>query len=482
MASHPRIDMKVCVLQPDYSQSTLDYKDYAPPRNLSPLLPEDRVDHIFLNKATTYRQLKELKKHGYDIFVNLCNGYLDWDVPSIDVIVALEQLNLPYTGATSSLYTPSREVMKWAAFAAGVDTPAYALAENLGDVKNAYRDLEFPLCVKPLAGDNLGIDHHLGLTTKEELLEKAADAIANYDRVLIEEYVEGCEFTVLITANPNNVRSPVVYKSLERLSSRSESNDLKAKPHSERYTSCSDVQIDQCLRDAAKNIFFEFNGSGYARLDFRVTQEKKILFLEIDFVPTVFTVVESEGLVDTILKFSNASQAEFLKYIISEGIARYQCRQKKYQVRRGTNSDYGIYAVKDLRIGEVVRQFEERAIRIATNSYVQAHWDERERELFQRYAVPISEEVFILWSTDPAEWSPTNHSCNPNMAFRGLDWVAIRDIMVGEELTIDYTTFSDEKMLEFQCQCGAAKCRGIISGIPSNSLTRREQLLRALPN
>lgn len=197
MASRPRISMKVCILQPDYSQSTLDYKNYAPPRNLSPLLPEDRVDHIFLNKATTYRQLKELKKHGYDIFVNLCNGYLDWDVPSSDVIVALEQLNLPYTGAISSLYTPSREVMKWVAFAAGVDTPAYALAENLDDVKNAYGDLKFPLCVKPLTGDNLGIDHHFGLMTKEELIEKAANIITNYDRVLIEEYVEGREFTVL---------------------------------------------------------------------------------------------------------------------------------------------------------------------------------------------------------------------------------------------------------------------------------------------
>jgi len=82
--------MKICVLQPDYSTTDVDYKHYDPPRNLSHLLPNDQVDHVFLNKLTTYRQLKELSKQGYDIFVNLCEGYLEWEVPSIDVIHAFE--------------------------------------------------------------------------------------------------------------------------------------------------------------------------------------------------------------------------------------------------------------------------------------------------------------------------------------------------------------------------------------------------------
>ena len=35
--------MKVCVLQPDYSTTGVDYKNYDPPRNLSALLPDDEV-------------------------------------------------------------------------------------------------------------------------------------------------------------------------------------------------------------------------------------------------------------------------------------------------------------------------------------------------------------------------------------------------------------------------------------------------------
>ena len=106
--------MKVCVLQSDYSQSTLDYKNYAPP-NLSHLLPSDQIDHVFLKQATTYRQLKELKKQGYDVFVNLCEGYRDWDVSSIhDVTTALEELNLPYTGPKSTLYDLPKELNQFA--------------------------------------------------------------------------------------------------------------------------------------------------------------------------------------------------------------------------------------------------------------------------------------------------------------------------------------------------------------------------------
>src|SRR5215216_486954 len=104
--------MRVCVLQPDYSTTGVDYKNYDPPRDLSVLITEGEVDTVFLNKLTTYRQLKELGKQGYDIFVNLCEGYLEWDVPSIDVIHSLDLLNMPYTGPSASLYDPPKPLMK----------------------------------------------------------------------------------------------------------------------------------------------------------------------------------------------------------------------------------------------------------------------------------------------------------------------------------------------------------------------------------
>ena len=59
---------------------------YDPARDLARLVPEHEVYHVALDKRSTYRQLKALAGAGYDIFVNLCEGYLDWDIPSIDVM------------------------------------------------------------------------------------------------------------------------------------------------------------------------------------------------------------------------------------------------------------------------------------------------------------------------------------------------------------------------------------------------------------
>src|SRR5260221_4075611 len=179
--------MKLCVLQSDYSTTGVDYKNYDPPRDLSILIPEAEVHNVFLNKLTTYKQLKELGKLGYDVFVNLCEGYLEWEVPSIDVIYTLELLNLPFTGPTTKLYDPPKELMKYVAHCEGVKIPAYTLIEKMEDINDAVKYLKFPLFVKPAkAGDSLGVDEHSFGNTKAELVSKAASIIEEYGPLLVE--------------------------------------------------------------------------------------------------------------------------------------------------------------------------------------------------------------------------------------------------------------------------------------------------------
>ena len=57
-----------------------------------------------------------------------------------------------------------------------------------------------------------------------------------------------------------------------------------------------------------------------------------------------------------------------------------------------------------------------------------------------------------------------NHSCNPNCGIRGeITFVAIRDIEIDEELTIDYA-FLDNEDYTFKCTCGATNCQKVITG------------------
>jgi len=471
--------MKVCVLQPDYSTTGVDYKNYDPPRDLAVLIPEHEVHTVFLNKLTTYSQLKDLSKQGYDIFVNLCEGYLEWSVPSIDVIYTLELLNLPFTGPSTKLYDPPKELMKYLAYCEGVKTPGYVLINDLADVDDAVKHLQFPLFVKPAkAGDSLGVDDHSLVNNKIELQQKCISILEEFGPLLVEEYIAGREFTVLVAANPDE-HSCTVFKPVEYLFPQGRSFKTYALKTSELHPDCNvpctDEVLDRALRAATERIFKGFNGVGYARLDFRVNDKNEIYFLEINFTCSVFYKDGYEGSADFIIKFDGIGQSGFLRHMIAEGIARHKRKLKPFIMKGNSIAGYGIYANRDIRKGEVIFKGEGRAQRIITKRFVEQNWNEDEKLHFRRYAYPISDEVFILWDDDPSEWAPQNHCCTPNTEFNGLNVLALSDISKGQELTLDYAHFLDEHMEPFDCQCGTKLCRGRISGQPGNSLNLREK-------
>ena len=99
---------------------------------------------MFLHKATVYHQLKDLKHDGFDIFVNLCEGHLDWDVPSIDVIHALDSLGLPYTGPAADRYETRKEMLKVVAVRRG----SHAAARP-GTVRGGRLGGGYPVALPP---------------------------------------------------------------------------------------------------------------------------------------------------------------------------------------------------------------------------------------------------------------------------------------------------------------------------------------------
>jgi len=460
--------MKICVLQPSYAGSTCDYQHYDPRRDLSPLLPQHTFHHEFLHKASVFRQLRDLKKQGYDIYVNLCEGYLDSDVPGSDVIMALEQLNLPYTGPTLALYDPPKDLMKLVAHAQGVTVPAYVLAETTRDITAAARQLPFPLFVKPnTAGDSLGIDHASYVGDAEALRQKAATLIDAYGAALIEEYIDGREFTVLVCADPDPTRPPRTLVPLEfrfPAGERFKTYDLKVRQfHPECNVPCTDGRLAQHLQEAATQIFRGFAGVGYARLDFRLSPANQLYFLEVNFACSVLYPDGYQGSADYILAYDGLGQAGFLRQIMAEGLARHSRKQKPYTVRRAA-CGYGLFATRQIRRGEVVWAGEEGPHHLVTRAHVERTWSQAEQDILYRYAYPIGNDVYVMWDKNPAAWAPQNHSCDPNTAFVGLNVVARRDVAPGEELTIDYATFCDVRMVPFDCQCGSPHCRGRIVG------------------
>ena len=60
-----------------------------------------------------------------------------------------------------------------------------------------------------------------------------------------------------------------------------------------------------------------------------------------------------------------------------------------------------------------------------------------------------------------------NHSCEPNLGVRENQWcaydfVALRDILAGEELVFDYAMTEHSLVASLSCLCGSAACQGDI--------------------
>lgn len=471
--------MKICVLQPDYSTTDVDYQNYDPPRDLAHLMPEASFTHVLLNKLTTYKQLKELSKQHFDIYVNLCEGYLEWEVPGIDVVYSLELLNLPFTGPTTLLYDPPKELMKYVAYTEGIKTPAYALIQQEETIEEDCKHLKFPLFVKPAkAGDSLGIDDKSLVHNVEELQQKVKTIIDAYAPILVEEYIDGREFTVMLAANADG-KTVTVFKPVEYIfpdGNTFKTYSLKTSElHPNANIPCNDGALEDELKKAAIQIFKSFNGVGYARLDFRVNDKKEVYFLEINFTCSVFYKDGYEGSADYILKHDGYGQANFLTHIINEGMHRHEQKQKKYSIKGNAIAGYGIYANKHIKTNEVIFNGEGMSQRIITKRFVEENWNEQEKEAFARYAYPISEEVYLLWDGNPAEWAPQNHSCNANTGYNGLNVLSLRNIHAGEELTLNYAAFLDDSMQPFNCNCGAPNCIGTVTGVENNSITEREK-------
>lgn len=478
--------MKICVLQPDYSTSTVDYRHYDPPRDLAPLAAGHTVHHEFLHKLTTYKQLQALKPQGFDIYVNLCEGYLEWDVPSVDVIHALEQLDLPYTGPTPQLYDPSKPLMKYVAHSAGIATPRHVVVMPGDDAVAAVgrAKLKYPLFVKPAkAGDSLGVDESARVVDAAALAAQVARIQPEYPELLVEEFIEGREFTVLVIGDAeghgrSTALTPVEYRFPEGRSYKSYA--LKTSElHPDANVPVRAEPLASQLKDAARTVFRSFDATGYARMDFRMDAAGQLYFLEINFTCSVFYPEGWEGSADHILKLDGLGQAGFLERIVAEGRARYARKRKAYAMRGDAIAGYGIVATRALAPGDVIFRGEERPFRLVTRRHVESHWSAGEQELFRRYAYPISNEVYAIWDSEPSAWAPQNHSCDPNTMYLGLDVVAARAIDAGEELTLDYAQFLDTAAEPFDCACGAPRCRGLVTGTAGNSVTAREAAARS---
>jgi uncharacterized protein len=118
---------------------------------------------------------------------------------------------------------------------------------------------------------------------------------------------------------------------------------------------------------------------------------------------------------------------------------------------------HGIFAREPIFAGELITVWSGIAVtgeNLPKSAEEQVSHDLQVEEAV--YLVPLSD-------CDPADMF--NHSCEPNAGLSGqITLIAMRDIARGEEVCFDYAMSDSSDYDEFECCCGAPRCRKKITG------------------
>jgi D-alanine-D-alanine ligase len=459
--------MRICVLDDEYDCPAWEAAPDDWRVDPTPFLKAHDFTVVGLTKDTAVPTLTRLSREGYDVFFNLLAGAWDEESPGIEVVQALERLNVPFTGATSEFFEPSREAMKRVCGAWGIDYPPYVMARREQDIDRAAGLLRFPLIVKhPSSYSSIDLTRDSRVETVFALRYRVRRMMAKYGAALIEEFIEGREFTVLVAENPDDPARPVTYVPVEFTfppGERFKHSDMKWKDfHDMQEIPVEDPDLGGRLRKTAADFFLGMRGASFGRCDLRMDAEGRLFMLEINPNCGVYYAPSDPGSADLALLNDPAGHQGFTDLLLRAAVARHARKQRGWEVLPDPGNGYAVYASRDLREGETIIPFEGTPHSLVTRSWVENTWSDPEKEWFRRYAWPLTDEVWVIWSDEPEHWKPMNHSCDPNAWLEGLNLVARRDIPRGEEIRVDYATYGNNLLAPFSCECGAAACRGEI--------------------
>ena len=324
--------MRICLLtSQDLDADPFPEDDW--PCDPRPFLPEAHWHVEALVKRSSVERVTALVKSGeFDVFFNLCDGAADEQTPGIEVVQTLEQLGVPFTGATSEYYEPSRERMKEVCRAEGIATPDYVLARCEADVERAAEVLRFPLFVKHHSSyASVGLSRRSRVASPAGLRQQARKIMSRYQAALIEEYIDGTECTVLVAENPDDPAQPTAYLPMQyRFPDGEQFKHADLKWVDYDGMACFPVEdsgLAAILRDVSARFFVGLKGASFGRCDLRVDAGGTPFMLEINPNCGVYYPPTDPGSADLCLAADPAGHEGFTRQLVRAALARHEKRQ-----------------------------------------------------------------------------------------------------------------------------------------------------------
>lgn len=258
-----------------------------------------------------FKTVDYLIAHKFDIaFIALHGGYGE----NGQLQAVLELSRIPYTGSNSlaSAIGMDKHLSKLMFLSAGVPTAPWYHARRHQPLERAeVKKLGLPLVVKPNAqGSTVGLSI---INNWDDLDAALATAYRYSDSVLLEQFVPGRELTVTVLGDEV---LPVV-----EIIPESGFYDYESKYQSGRTRYVTPAELPEDLtaeiRAATLRGFQAIGCSGYARIDFRLREDRQYFCLEVNTLPGMTPT----SLVPKAAKARGIEFPELMERIIKMGLA-----------------------------------------------------------------------------------------------------------------------------------------------------------------
>jgi D-alanine-D-alanine ligase len=281
------------------------------------------INYVLVTSINYAEVIEKIPKNNK--IINLCDGVLETDEAGVNVIKELEKTKRHFIGTSSKKFLWLKSDIRQN----NTECPQYILV-NKTNVNNFDFDkinLKYPLFVKPnhYAGGSDGIIKESKVKNADELKIFVEKSLKIYDELIIEEYIDGKEFTVLVLQGKNK---PIVLEPIECIFDNGyEFKDYDLKWYLFNHLSYKQVNDNEIYNNLVKfseDIFIKLELDGYVRFDIRMDQNKKLYLLDVNPYCGIFYPKEQYGSADFILENSKImNHKEFVEYSFDVSKNRY---------------------------------------------------------------------------------------------------------------------------------------------------------------
>ena len=376
--SHSVSQIKVWVLAPhletndpkidyyyDFTQSIAEYE-----KTFSELGIEWKWQPVTIND---YPQIIESISKEKDlglktpVVFNLCDGDEVNGTPGISVVRLLEQKGLIYTGSDEYFYsiTTSKIPMKQAFDRAKVSTANWkAIHDKEPDAESVFEKLGSPVIVKPaVSGGSMGVGIKNVVHKPDELRHLVKEMFDGYrgwdlaaDGLIAESFINGPEYTVLISGSYNNPEEAKIYTPVERVFHPSLPEHEKFLSFDRLWEMYEDetpmpneasfyeyklpeASLINDIKNISWDAYVATRGRGYTRIDVRMDKKTgKLYVLEVN-AQCGLSEDENFTSIGAILRLSGNTFTNLISEIIHDAFTRHPVKEKKKRLQKTKLTD-----------------------------------------------------------------------------------------------------------------------------------------------